>query len=372
MARYIIGDIFLGDFKVTQKYGENVDYYRQISSGFLQNGHEGTDWGTPLGTPVLAPFDGKIVRDGFDGKAYGNYLVVWDNVQKCAVWFAHLRDMTVQQNQAVKKGDLIGHTNNTGNTTGPHLHVNFVETDESGLRLNTGNGSQGFLNILDSNLVEWRVAGAMQSVPVQEPQSVSTTQPYLILPVGENPELWLPIKKTDFEGMRAKCDAYDPMIVAGYRKLEDIDTKINLINQQKQEIANIHMEEVKTKDNEIDQLKKTIVDLNDQLKGVLSSYQKNCEQDAGLLENQIKEGHEKQRLSEDLQIVAAYLKTKPTKDSIMLSISELFKAIDNYKKQRPNIFISATGKIKEKAQSSTSIWERLFHIRVSKKEEVKT
>lgn len=153
---YKLSDIFEGDHPVSQYYGANVGYYSQF--GFT-NGHEGVDWATPTGVKVLAPFDGVIIRDVDDPKsgAYGTHLVVWDPVQKCAVWFCHLSENYVSPGQSFKRGDVLGKTGNTGNSTGPHLHVNFVETDASGNRLNTGNGQKGFLNILDSKLVEWQL-----------------------------------------------------------------------------------------------------------------------------------------------------------------------------------------------------------------------
>ena len=36
--------------------------------------------------------------------------------------YAHLNDISVAQGQAVRRGDLIGHSDNTGYSGGPHLH----------------------------------------------------------------------------------------------------------------------------------------------------------------------------------------------------------------------------------------------------------
>lgn len=165
MAKYIVGDIFKGDFPISQYFGQRPEYYAQF--GF--KGHEGVDWATPQGVDILAPFDGLIIRDNDDPKsgAYGTHLVVWDKVQKCALWYCHLLSNSVQIGQSVKKGQVIGKTGNTGNTSGPHLHVNFVETDAQGNRLNLNNGYKGFLNILDSNLVKWVLAG--NQPPPQQP-----------------------------------------------------------------------------------------------------------------------------------------------------------------------------------------------------------
>ena len=172
MSKYVLSDIFSGNFPVTQVYGNNPTYYSQF--GF--NGHEGTDWGTPNGTPVLAPFDGIVLRDTDSAKEdnYGIKVVLWDPVQKCAAWFCHLQSNSVNLGEKVKKGQIIGLSNNTGNTSGPHLHVNFCETDVNGNRLNTDNGYKGFLDILNPNLVEWKLTTAtVPPTPPNAPQEVT-------------------------------------------------------------------------------------------------------------------------------------------------------------------------------------------------------
>lgn len=131
------------DHRISQSFGERPEYYQQF--GFL--GHEGVDYATPVGTELFAPFDGIILKDQID-KAYGNYLVIFDPIQKCAMWFCHLNDTPVNAGDRVTRGQLVAHTGNTGNSTGPHLHVNLCETDSQGNRLNLTNGYKGFLDLL--------------------------------------------------------------------------------------------------------------------------------------------------------------------------------------------------------------------------------
>lgn len=167
MSKYILGPIFKKDFPITQRYGDNPNSYPM----FLVHGHEGIDYGTPNGTEIIAPFDGVILRDTLNDKDYGNFLVAWDPVQHCALWFCHLQDTPVNNGDRISKGQVIAHSNNTGHSTGPHTHVNFVETDASGNRLNLSNGKQGFLNLLDTNLVKFS-----SSVTPQEVKSQITDQ----------------------------------------------------------------------------------------------------------------------------------------------------------------------------------------------------
>lgn len=141
---YKIAKFFKTEQRVSQLYGARPDYYKQF--GF--NGHEGVDYATTVGTELRSPFDGIILRDTDDAKAdaYGKKVVVWDPVQKIAFWFCHLDYNTVVDGQKVKEGDILGFTGNTGNSTGPHCHVNFCETGAGGSRLNTTNGYKGFLD----------------------------------------------------------------------------------------------------------------------------------------------------------------------------------------------------------------------------------
>lgn len=158
MGKYTLSDIFKGNFPVTQYFGANPAYYAQFGLA----GHEGVDWGTDNGTDILAPFDGVVLRNDWqnDYKNYGKVVVVWDPVQKCAVWFCHLSIEYVGNGQSVKKRQILGKTGSTGNSTGPHLHFNFCATDAYGNRLNTDNGFLGFLNCLDPNLVTWQLGGS--------------------------------------------------------------------------------------------------------------------------------------------------------------------------------------------------------------------
>lgn len=151
-----LSDIFEGDFPVSQGFGDDPQYYIQFGLA----GHEGVDFATPVGTTALAPFDGIVLREGIDIPGYHNYglvTVVWDPVQKCAVWFGHLSEEYVSVGEKVKKGWAIGRTGNTGNTSGPHLHLGFVKTDAYGNRLNVNNGYLGFLDALNPLIVTWKL-----------------------------------------------------------------------------------------------------------------------------------------------------------------------------------------------------------------------
>jgi len=82
--------------------------------------HTGVDFAVPAGTDVLAAADGLIVNANW-GSAYGTQIIqkLSDNTY---VIYAHLSKSLVKPGEKVKKGQHIGESGNTGNSTGAHLH----------------------------------------------------------------------------------------------------------------------------------------------------------------------------------------------------------------------------------------------------------
>ena len=83
--------------------------------------HNGNDFATPVGTPLVAMSSGTVTFVGQDG-GYGNKIEIeyWDGTVS---WYAHLNNFNVSVGQQVSPGDLVGTTGNTGSSTGPHLHL---------------------------------------------------------------------------------------------------------------------------------------------------------------------------------------------------------------------------------------------------------
>lgn len=229
MSKYKLSDIFEGNYPITQKYGERPDYYKK----FGLSGHEGVDFKTPTNTDILSPFDGKIIRDTDDPKsgAYGNHIVVWDPKQKCAVWFCHLTSNLCKIGDVVKKGQVLGRTGNTGNSTGPHLHFNFVETDGSGNRLNKDNGYQGFLNPLDKNLVEWVLGKSSQDDIIDE---VITDQTKINL--GQL------FGTLEVQAIKSKLRDQENMISSQRLTIISLNEQIELLNRKIESMSTIQLE----------------------------------------------------------------------------------------------------------------------------------
>lgn len=82
--------------------------------------HNGIDIAVPEGTPVRAVADGNVVYAGFRS-GYG-WTVLLEHSGGMITLYGHNSKNTVDQGQAVKKGDTIALAGSTGRSTGPHVH----------------------------------------------------------------------------------------------------------------------------------------------------------------------------------------------------------------------------------------------------------
>jgi murein DD-endopeptidase MepM/ murein hydrolase activator NlpD len=102
------------------KGGKITTAYKKKGKHWSKGYHTGVDFAVPTGTPVLAVQDGKILPGGW-GKAYGKQVLM--SCEAGFVIYAHLSQVLVKPGDKVKAGDVIGKVGSTGNSTGPHLHL---------------------------------------------------------------------------------------------------------------------------------------------------------------------------------------------------------------------------------------------------------
>jgi LysM repeat protein len=83
--------------------------------------HRGVDLAYPMGTPVVAAFDGMVRVSKANAGGYGQLIVIrHDN--KLETYYGHLSQRLVNPGQMVHAGDTIALGGSTGRSTGPHLH----------------------------------------------------------------------------------------------------------------------------------------------------------------------------------------------------------------------------------------------------------
>lgn len=93
------------------------EHYRKTGT------HIGTDFKVVIGTPVVAPADGEMLKTEFN--QYKGNVGVYVFQHKEITWgleLCHLRELP--QKRIYKEGDIIAYSGNTGGaTTGAHLHA---------------------------------------------------------------------------------------------------------------------------------------------------------------------------------------------------------------------------------------------------------
>lgn len=102
----------LDGYRLTATYGEY---------GLWATYHTGLDFAAPTGTPLKAIANGVITFAGSDG-AYG-YKTVITLEDGTELWYCHQASFAVSEGDVVRGGQVIGYVGSTGNTTGPHLHL---------------------------------------------------------------------------------------------------------------------------------------------------------------------------------------------------------------------------------------------------------
>lgn len=93
--------------------------------------HTGADLSCPEGTPVYAMLGGTVVVSGVD-ESYGNYILL-DHGSGFSTLYAHCKKRKVKEGETVSAGQVIALSGQTGQVTGPHLHL---EIKQNGVRLN--------------------------------------------------------------------------------------------------------------------------------------------------------------------------------------------------------------------------------------------
>ncbi|MDR9827413.1 peptidoglycan DD-metalloendopeptidase family protein [Vibrio sp. FNV 38] len=86
--------------------------------------HNGTDWATPTGTPIVSTGDGVVAMTRNHPYA-GKYVVIQHgNTYKTR--YLHLSKILVKKGQTVSRGQRIGLAGATGRVTGAHIHYELM------------------------------------------------------------------------------------------------------------------------------------------------------------------------------------------------------------------------------------------------------
>ena len=136
---------------VTSHYG-----YRINPTSVGRQLHHGMDIVAPMGTPLFATHDALVTVVQHSDTGYGNMIRLgshWPNAivshadphlgadgRRVEVLYGHLSVIYVTQGQAVREGELIGRVGTSGDSTGPHLHIEVIRPQQS-IRIPQGGGT---------------------------------------------------------------------------------------------------------------------------------------------------------------------------------------------------------------------------------------
>ena len=98
---------------ITSRFGS----YESIRSF----GHRGLDIAAPTGTSIKAAAGGTVTVAGWNN-SYG-YMIKISHGNGVETVYGHCSKLLVSKGQTVTQGQIIGKVGNTGDSTGPHLHL---------------------------------------------------------------------------------------------------------------------------------------------------------------------------------------------------------------------------------------------------------
>jgi murein DD-endopeptidase MepM/ murein hydrolase activator NlpD len=120
---------YLRNTNVTVARGARFKFHKDAK--WRKDLHLALDYGAPIGTPVYAVADGKIVKQGIDstGGVFIYLQVRVGKVYKVIALYYHLQKGSFQfkTGDTVKRGQMIARSGNTGGkSTGGHLHFSLT------------------------------------------------------------------------------------------------------------------------------------------------------------------------------------------------------------------------------------------------------
>lgn len=140
--------------RITQNYG-CTSYARcnRASGPYGGAPHNGIDVASGYGTPVKSIGDGEIIANG-KNDGWGNWIAIKHPPYDLVSIYGHLSAFEfLQVGTEVKAGQVIGYEGNTGNVTGPHVHLSVYKDFFTYVKEKNGqlyfNYFEGSINPLD-------------------------------------------------------------------------------------------------------------------------------------------------------------------------------------------------------------------------------
>jgi hypothetical protein len=131
---------FDGNYPITQTFGNDLVINGvHIYAQWGYKGHNGLDYGIPTGTNILSPHNGTVKEAYFDANGYGWYVKIENDIEGSVL--GHMMSLNVKVGDVIEEGQNVGISDNTGNSTGPHLHWGYYRFPRD-----RQNGYNGFID----------------------------------------------------------------------------------------------------------------------------------------------------------------------------------------------------------------------------------
>jgi murein DD-endopeptidase MepM/ murein hydrolase activator NlpD len=116
-----------GEVKVTSFLSKPLEAGK-ISSPFSDGRqHKGIDIAAKTDTQISAVLPG-VVEEAKESPSYGKYVII-NHGNDVKTLYAHCNALDVEKGQEVSRGTPIAKVGSTGDSTGPHLHFEFIVND---------------------------------------------------------------------------------------------------------------------------------------------------------------------------------------------------------------------------------------------------
>ena len=93
----------------------------------IRRPHYGIDYAAPVGTPVHAIGDGRVIQTSYQGGSGRMVRIVHNSVYSTAYLHLSRFESGIAPGVYVKQGDIIGYVGSSGLSTGPHLDFRFYK-----------------------------------------------------------------------------------------------------------------------------------------------------------------------------------------------------------------------------------------------------
>lgn len=104
---------------ISSEYG-----VKRFINNIPKNPHLGMDIAAKIGTPIYAAASGIVILA--DDFFYRGKNILISHGYNTKTSYSHLDEITINEGQTVRKGQLIGYVGSSGRVTGAHLHFEII------------------------------------------------------------------------------------------------------------------------------------------------------------------------------------------------------------------------------------------------------